>query len=75
MRNLTTRVRLSSGLAGLVASMIMLAILVGIVPDKVAAMRDAAAWLVIELSKQPDFYRRLQAQQSDDANSRQDDDS
>ena len=41
----------------------------------VAAMRDAAAWLVIELSKQPDFHRRLQAQQSDDANSRQDHDS
>ena len=45
MRNLTTRFRLSTGLAGLVASLIMLAILVGIVPDKVAAMRDARASL------------------------------
>jgi hypothetical protein len=38
----------------------------------VAAMRDAAAWLVIELSKHPDFHTRLQAQQSDDANRQQD---
>jgi hypothetical protein len=34
----------------------------------VAAMRNAAAWLVIELTKHPDFRTRLQAQQSDNAN-------
>ncbi len=31
----------------------------------VAAMRDAAAWLVVELTKHPDFHTLLQAQQSD----------
>jgi hypothetical protein len=41
----------------------------------VAAMRDAAAWLVIELSKYPDFHTRLQAQQKDNANSPHDHDS
>lgn len=41
----------------------------------VAAMRDAAAWLVIELTKHPDFHTRRQAQQSDNANSPQDHDS
>jgi len=34
----------------------------------VAAMRDAAAWLLIELAKHPDFHTPLQAQQSDNAN-------
>lgn len=32
----------------------------------VAAMRDAAAWLIIELTKHPDLHTQLQAQQSDD---------
>ena len=32
----------------------------------VAAMRDAAAWLVIELTRQPGFHTQLQAQQDDD---------
>jgi len=41
----------------------------------VEAMRDAAAWLVIELTKHPDFPTQLQAQQSNDANIRQDDES
>ena len=35
----------------------------------VAAMRDAAAWLVIELTKHADFYTLLQAQQSENENS------
>jgi len=34
----------------------------------VAAMRSAAAWLVIELTKHPDFRTQLRAQQSDNAN-------
>jgi len=38
----------------------------------VAAMRDAAAWLVIELTKHPDIYTQIQAQQSDDGNSPED---
>lgn len=38
----------------------------------VAAMRDAAAWLVIELTKHPDFRSQLQAQQNDDGNSQED---
>jgi len=38
----------------------------------VAAMRDAAAWLVIELTKHPDFHTQIQAQQSDDGNSLED---
>jgi len=33
----------------------------------VAAMRDAAAWLLIEIAKHPDFHTPLQAQQSDNA--------
>ncbi|MGB5408999.1 MAG: hypothetical protein WBN43_19725 [Thiogranum sp.] len=34
----------------------------------VAAMRDAAAWLIIELTKSPDLHTQIQAQQSDNAN-------
>ncbi len=41
----------------------------------VEAMRDAAAWLVIELTKHPGFHTRLQAQQSDNANDPEDHDS
>jgi len=41
----------------------------------VAAMRDAAAWLIIELTKHPDFHTQLQAQQRDDGNSLDDDES
>jgi len=41
----------------------------------VAAMRDAAAWLVIELTKHPDFRTQLQAKQSDNAIDPEDHDS
>lgn len=41
----------------------------------VAAMRDAATWLVIELSKYPDFHTRFQAQKKDNAISPHDHDS
>jgi hypothetical protein len=38
----------------------------------VEAMRDAAAWLVIELTKYPDFRTQFQAQQNDNANRAED---
>ena len=38
----------------------------------VEAMRDAAAWLVIELTKYPDFRTQFQAQQNNNANSAED---
>jgi hypothetical protein len=41
----------------------------------VAAMRDAAAWLVIELTKHTDFHTLLQAQQSENENARDNHDS
>ena len=45
MRNLSTKFRLAAGLSGLVVSLLMVTIFAGIVPDKVAAMRDARASL------------------------------
>jgi hypothetical protein len=41
----------------------------------VAAMRDAAAWLVVELTQYPDFHALLHAQQNDPENAVDDQDS
>lgn len=41
----------------------------------VAAMRDAAAWLLLELTKQADFETLIQTQQSDSSNNPENNDS